>query len=220
MMKRTPAAVLLGLVVLWPLLMSYDQVGRIFHEYGGLVVIVFVLCHVYAQKSWFIQWRRGRYTRYRWLQAITTIGSIVCFITIMMSAMMISEYALPSIFFGSWIVFFHMLHLLSVHWGFLFVGLHIGLHLDVLRSRFMWWQQLRRTSFFTGIDALLWLMAAYGVVTFINLNIVSYLMGVMHFAWHDETTSSITTVIQYTSMGVLYIRLGRLVAISCRYNRY
>lgn len=219
MMKRTPGFVLFGLLGLWPLLMAYDQVGRIFHEYAGLLVIALVIYHVYGQRTWFTQWCTGRYTRYRWLQVITTVGSIGCFIAIAVSAVMISAYALPSMAIGSWIAFYNELHLLSVHWGLVFVGLHVGLHLDALRRRLVWWPSLGEDPIFIGIDWLLWLIAAYGIVSFIQLDSISYLTGAMHFAWHDDMTSSVMTVSQYVSLGVLYIRLGRLLAISCRPSR-
>lgn len=208
--RRVPVV---GMVVAVALLMPYDRVSRVWHEYLGLMMAVFIVYHVWRQRRWLRSWFVGRYTPYRLVQTVLAVGAAVCMVASLLSAVVISELVFPKWPLLGWHEPARMVHLAGAYWGLLFLGLHGGLH-TALPGRF-------KVSAITNV-VVRWIsrlvIAVAGVLAFVKLDVFSYMTFQVHFAWNGDGMSAPVTVVAYALVFGLYAVVGNLLGHGCMLN--
>ena len=105
------------------------------HEIIGVLLIVVWAVHVYANRRWFKAVFRGRYNPYRIVQTVVNCGMLICAVFLAISGVMLSNHVFAFLGIESGASFARTAHLLASHWYFVFIALHIGLHVNVILNR-------------------------------------------------------------------------------------
>ena len=102
------------------------------HEVLGVALLVLWAVHVGLNHGFYKSLFRGKYNAFRVMQAVINVGILLCAILLMISGIMLSNhvFAFLGIDFGA--NFARTAHLLSSHWYFVFMSLHIGMHVGVI----------------------------------------------------------------------------------------
>ena len=78
---------------------------------------------------------RGKYNPYRVMQTVINCCILLCTIFLMISGIILSNHLFTFLNIQSGLGFARIAHLLSSHWYYLFMSLHIGLHVGVITNR-------------------------------------------------------------------------------------
>ena len=102
------------------------------HEVLGVALLVLWAVHVWLNHGFYKSLFRGKYNDFRVMQAVINVGILLCAALLMVSGIMLSNhvFAFLGIEFGA--NFARTAHLVSSHWYFVFMSLHIGMHVGVI----------------------------------------------------------------------------------------
>ena len=121
-----------AMTVLLLCLMAYQVTGEMAHEWIGMGMTVFVVIHQILNRKWYSALFKGKYNPYR---SITTIFNTLLFVSFALTAfcgMAMSNYAVPFMYGVARVSFVRVTHLSMSHWSFVLMGLHLGLHVQVM----------------------------------------------------------------------------------------
>ena len=110
---------------------------------------------------------RGKYNPYRVMQTVINCCILLCTIFLMISGIILSNHLFTFLNIQSGLGFARIAHLLSSHWYYLFMSLHIGLHMGRLFQNVA-------TKILPRI--LLVLTSLYGLYAFIARGVWKYLV--------------------------------------------
>ncbi len=157
------------------LLMSYMMVGRDVHEWIGVAMFVLFIIHHILNIKWSKKLMKGKYTTYRIVQTVLVIFIFISMISSMYSGIVLSREVFTWLSFGASKSFARNLHMLAAYWGFIFMGLHLGLHWNmmvVMAGKMFEKKSKDRENGFRMIGALI---AGYGIYAFIGRKIFFYM---------------------------------------------
>lgn len=185
------------------------------HEILGIVLFVLWAVHVWLNRGFYKSLFKGRYNAFRVVQAVVNCGILLCAVLLMASGIMVSNHVFTflGISFGAELA--RTVHLISSHWYFVFMSLHVGMHVGLIVRKFAG----KKPASFAGfceakIDAdcdksktreertlcvrttnaqikkiifhiVLALVCAYGVYAFVVRNIGKYLLFLQPFFFFD-----------------------------------
>ena len=78
---------------------------------------------------------KGKYNPYRVMQTVINCCILICTILLMISGIILSNQLFTFLNIQSGLGFARIAHLLSSHWYYLFMSLHIGLHVGVITNK-------------------------------------------------------------------------------------
>ena len=148
---------------------------------------------------------RGKYNPYRVMQTFINCCILICTIFLMISGIILSNHVFTFLNIQSGLGFARIAHLLSSHWYYLFMSLHIGLHMGRL---------------FQNVAAkilpriLIALTSLYGLYAFIDRGVWKYLILKQQFFFFDLERGYILFAMDYNSIIILFAVVSRLVAAS------
>lgn len=150
---------------------------------------------------------RGKYNPYRIMQTVINCCILICTILLMISGIILSNHLFTFLNIQGGLGFARIAHLLASHWYYLFMSLHIGLHVGHL---------------FQNVTAkilpriLLALVCAYGIYAFIARGVWKYLILQQQFFFFDLERGYILFAIDYISIIILFATLSHLLAKSLK----
>ena len=150
---------------------------------------------------------KGKYNPYRVMQTIINCCILICTIFLMISGIILSNHIFTFLNIQGGLGFARIAHLLVSHWYYLFMSLHIGLHVGRL---------------FQNITAkiipriLLAMVCAYGIYAFIARGVWKYLILQQQFFFFDLERGYILFAIDYISIIILFSTLSHLLAKSLK----
>ena len=183
------------------------------HEIIGVLLIVVWALHVYANRRWFKAVFRGRYNPYRIMQTVVNCGMLICAAFLAISGVLLSNHVFAFLGIESGASFARTAHLLASHWYFVFIALHIGLHVGVIFNRLkivqfiggspgaaslLWADGSSRVVFVTRI--VIGLISAYGVYAFIERGLWKYLTLQQPFFFMDLERGYVLFFVDYIAM--------------------
>lgn len=120
--------------VLIVMLMGYHMFGEVVHEWIGLVLGIIFVFHLVLNRKWFFGLMKGKYSYRRYLfLCINSLLIISCLIT-MVSGILLSNNI--GVFIELEITFLaRKLHMFASTWTYVFMSMHLGLHLRWIESR-------------------------------------------------------------------------------------
>ena len=190
------------------LLMSYMMVGRDVHEWIGVAMFVLFIIHHILNVKWSKNLIHGKYTAYRIVQTILVVCIFVSMISSMYSGIVLSREVFTWLSLGASKSFARNLHMLGAYWGFIFMGLHLGLHWNMILAmagkRFEKKSKARKTAL-RIIGALI---AGYGIYALINRKIFSYMFLQQKFVFFDLSESLLLFLLDYLAILGLWVFLG------------
>ena len=182
---------------------NYLFPADIVHEILGVGLFVLWALHIILNRRWYGAIFKGKYNPYRVMQTIINCCILICTIFLMISGIILSNHIFTFFDIQGGLGFARIAHLLASHWYYLFMSLHIGLHVGRL---------------FQDITAkiipriLLALVCAYGIYAFIARGVWKYLILQQQFFFFDLERGYILFAIDYISIIILFATLSHLLA--------
>ena len=177
------------------------------HEILGVGLFVLWALHIILNRRWYGAIFKGKYNPYRVMQTIINCCILICTIFLMISGIILSNHIFTFLNIQGGLGFARIAHLLASHWYYLFMSLHIGLHVGRL---------------FQNITAkiipriILALVCAYGIYAFIARGVWKYLILQQQFFFFDLERGYILFAIDYISIIILFATLSHLLAKSLK----
>ena len=177
------------------------------HEILGIGLFVLWALHIILNRRWYGAIFRGNYNPYRVMQTIINCCILICTIFLMISGIILSNHIFTFLNIQGGLGFARIAHLLASHWYYLFMSLHIGLHVGRL---------------FQNITAkiipriILALACAYGIYAFITRGVWKYLILQQQFFFFDLERGYILFAIDYISIIILFATISHLLAKSLK----
>ncbi|MGN0467727.1 MAG: DUF4405 domain-containing protein [Acutalibacteraceae bacterium] len=114
------------------LLMTYELIGQATHEWVGIGIFVLFILHHVLNGKWSRSLFKGRYTAPRIMQTVLVAAVLLSILGSMVSGVILSRHVLSFLSVSAGHSFARSLHMLSAYWGFAFMGLHLGIHWNVM----------------------------------------------------------------------------------------
>ena len=129
---RLPLDIMMTLVSIVLMGGNFLFPAEIIHEILGVVLFVLWTVHIALNHRWYSAIFRGKYNPYRVMQTVINCCILICTIFLMISGIILSNQLFIFLNIQSGLGFARIAHLLSSHWYYLFMSLHIGLHMGRL----------------------------------------------------------------------------------------
>ena len=189
---------------------NYLFPADIVHEILGVGLFVLWGVHIALNRRWYSAIFRGKYNPYRVMQTVINCCILICTIFLMISGIILSNHIFTFLNIQGGLGFARIAHLLASHWYYLFMSLHIGLHVGRL---------------FQNVTAkiipriILTLISAYGIYAFIARGVWKYLILQQQFFFFDLERGYILFAIDYISIIILFATISHLIASRLKKNR-
>ena len=132
---RLPIDIMMTLVSIVLMGGNYLFPADIIHEILGVALFVLWAIHIFLNRRWYSAIFRGKYNPYRIMQTVINCCILICTIFLMISGIILSNQLFTFLNIQSGLGFARIAHLLASHWYYLFMSLHIGLHVGVITNR-------------------------------------------------------------------------------------
>ena len=208
---RLPLDIMMTLVSIVLMGGNFLFPAEIVHEILGVGLFVLWGVHIFLNHRWYDAIFRGKYNPYRIMQTVINCGILLCTIFLMISGIILSNHLFTFFNIQSGLGFARIAHLLASHWYYLFMSLHIGLHMGRL---------------FQNIVAkivpriLLALTCLYGLYAFIARGVWKYLVLKQQFFFFDLERGYILFAMDYISIIILFATISHFIAklLKKRFN--
>lgn len=177
--------------------------AEIVHEILGVGLFVLWTIHIALNRRWYDAIFKGKYNPYRLMQTVINCCILICTIFLMISGIILSNQLFTFLNIQSGLGFARIAHLLSSHWYYLFMSLHIGLHMGRL------FQNVAAKSL---PRILLVLTSLYGVYAFIIRGVWKYLVLKQQFFFFDLERGYILFTMDYISIIILFATISHFIA--------
>lgn len=204
---RLPIDIMMTLVSIVLMGGNYLFPADIVHEILGVGLFVLWSVHIFLNRCWYGAIFKGKYNPYRIMQTVINCCILICTIFLMISGIILSNQLFTFLNIQSGLGFARIAHLLSSHWYYLFMSLHIGLHMGRLFQNVA-------AKIFPRI--ILVLVSLYGLYAFIARGVWKYLILKQQFFFFDVERGYILFAMDYISIIILFVVVSRLVAASLK----
>ena len=165
-------------------LMGYQFWGEEVHEWIGAGMLVLFIAHQICNRNWYKSLFRGRYTPIRILQCMINVLTLAAMITLMYSGITMSRHVFAFLPIRGGMAFARRLHIVGAYWGYVLMGLHLGLHWGMVLNVALKKHGSQRKYQAAGVVIGL-LAAAYGAYVFIKRNFLTYMLLRSEFVFLD-----------------------------------
>ena len=208
---RLPLDIMMTLVSIVLMGGNYLFPADIVHEILGVALFVLWAIHIFLNRRWYGAIFKGKYNPYRIMQTVINCCILICTIFLMISGIILSNQLFTFLNIQSGLGFARIAHLLSSHWYYLFMSLHIGLHMGRLFQNVA-------AKIFPRI--ILVLVCAYGLYAFIARGVWKYLVLKQQFFFFDMERGYILFAMDYISIIILFATMSHFIAklLKKRFN--
>lgn len=180
---------------------AYLFPADIVHEILGVALFVLWAVHIALNRRWYGAVFRGKYDTRRVLQTVINCGILICTIFLMISGIILSNHIFTFLGIESGLGFARTAHLLASHWYYMFMSLHIGMHVEMIAGK------LKATR--EGISSIILrvifiLLSLYGTYAFITRGIWRYLILQQQFFFLDLERGYALFTLDYISIIILF----------------
>lgn len=228
---RLPLDIMMTLVSIVLMGGNFLFPAEIVHEIMGVGLFVLWGVHIALNRRWYSAIFRGKYNPYRVMQTFINCCILICTIFLMISGIILSNHLFTFLNIQSGLGFARIAHLLASHWYYLFMSLHIGLHVGMIANRI-------KQKKIVGNDSskkesqpqfkarkinshiLLPLACAYGLYAFIIRGVWKYLILKQQFFFFDLERGYILFAMDYISIIILFATISHFIAklLKKRFN--
>ena len=114
---------------------NYLFPADIVHEILGVTLFVLWAVHIILNRHWYGAIFKGSYNPYRVMQTVINCCILICTIFLMISGIILSNHLFTFLNIQGGLGFARIAHLLASHWYYLFMSLHIGLHVGMIANK-------------------------------------------------------------------------------------
>ena len=180
------------------------------HEILGASLFVLWALHIVLNLSWYSSLFRGTYRPFRIMQVIVNSSILICAIFLMISGVILSNHLFTvfNIDFGA--NFARTAHMLASHWYFIFMSLHIGLHVEMMTRKLIKNRPAKIHVFLTVFCcyAPLLFVCSYGIYSFMSRGLWKYLFLQEPFFFLDMERGYLLFFIDYIAIIILLATLA------------
>ena len=229
---RLPLDIMMTLVSIVLMGGNYLFPAEIVHEILGVGLFVLWNVHIFLNRRWYSAIFRGKYNLYRVMQTVINCCILLCTIFLMISGIILSNHLFIFLNIQSGLGFARIAHLLASHWYYLFMSLHIGLHVGVITNKMRHSapinchpklvsgsstnempKQVRHDKLQKIIPRiLLALTCLYGLYAFIIRGVWKYLILKQQFFFFDLERGYILFAMDYISIIILFATISHFIA--------
>ena len=174
-------------------LMAYQVTGEKSHEWIGILMIILVVIHQILNVKWYGALFKGKYSFHRKFSTIINIVLLISFTLTAISGMAMSNHAVPFLYSIISVNTARVMHLAFSYWSFIFMGLHIGLHISAMTSKMP-------KSVKVVLSIIMLLVAGFGFYIFIKSGIIDYITFTSHFAFLDYEKNAVIVFFENFAM--------------------
>ena len=236
---RLPLDIMMTLVSIVLMGGNFLFPAEIVHEILGVGLFVLWGVHIALNRRWYSAIFRGKYNPYRIMQTVINCCILICTIFLMISGIILSNHLFTFLNIQSGLGFARIAHLLSSHWYYLFMSLHIGLHVGMITNKMRhpapinchpelvsgsstneMPKQVRHDKLRKIIPRIiLALLCAYGLYAFIIRGVWKYLILKQQFFFFDLERGYVLFALDYISIIILFSTILHLIASRLKKNR-
>lgn len=191
-------------------LMAYQVTGEQAHEWIGMGMTLLVIFHQTLNRKWYASIFKGKYNAYRILTTIVNVLLLFSFALTAFCGMSMSGYAVPFLYGMTKVSFARMMHLSMSHWAFVLLGLHLGLHIPAMTSK---WKIADKVKW--AISAMTCLLAGIGLFLFLKNGMPDYLFFHVPFAFLDYEKAGSLVILENILMMMFWAFIGTQAAVLC-----
>ena len=231
------------------------------HEILGVALFVLWGVHIFLNRRWYASLAqasklitstnandrrsydaifRGKYNPYRVMQTFNNCGILICTIFLMISGIILSKHLFTFLNIQGELGFARIAHLLASHWYYLFMSLHIGLHVGMITNKMRhpapinchpelvsgsstneMPKQVRHDKLRKIIPRILLVLTSlYGLYAFIARGVWKYLILSQQFFFFDLERGYILFAMDYISIIILFATISHFIAklLKKRFN--
>lgn len=184
--------------------MAYQVTGDKYHEVLGAGMLVLFIVHNVLNYKWYSHLFKGKYPAVRIVRVIINFATFAAIVITGYSGIVMSEHVFAFLHIKSGLMTARMLHLSFSYWTFVFMGIHLGLHWNMITGRIK-----------TEYKALIWLLriaaivaALYGAYLFGSSDIYTYMFMKTHFAMLDYSKPAIIILFDNLMMMAAFVYIG------------
>ena len=190
------------MTVLLICLMAYQITGQKLHEWiGAGMLLLFILHHILNLK-WYQNLFSGKYRGYRIIQTFLNFGVLIAMLCLAYSGIILSRYAFAAFSIDGPMATARKMHMSASYWGFVLMSMHLGMHWGMIRGMFRKickdWKIPKGVRW--GLQIAVVLISVYGLVCFIQKNIISYMFLKNEFVFFDFEQSAGAVFFDYIAM--------------------
>lgn len=183
--------------VLFLLLMGQHLASGAIHEWLGIGLFVCFLAHNILNYRWYKALFKGKYTVQRSVQTAINSLLMLSFIGCMLSALMISGVVFQDMRIPGMMMFGRKLHMFSTAWCFVFMSMHLGLHIRAPK------QKAAKIGFYTVMTAA----SLYGIYHFIVRKFYQELFLLTEFKWFDYDKTLLLYLFETLCISLAFVML-------------
>ncbi len=186
-------------------LMAYQVTGEAAHEWIGITMVLLVIVHQVLNRKWYTALFKGNYHAYRIFSTIINVLLLISFTLTAISGMAMSNHAVPFLYGIISVNAARVMHLAFSYWSFILMGLHIGLHVNVMTSKMP-------KNVKAVLSIVMLLVAGFGFYLFIKSGIINYITFSTHFAFLDYEKNKALVFFENFAMLSFFAFIGHNVA--------
>lgn len=195
------------------LLMAYELIGTLPHELLGTSMFLLFLLHHFLNRAWIRNLLKGRYPPFRIVQTALVLLILITMLGSMASGIVFSKHLFAALPLRGGRSAARMVHMLCGYWGFVLMGLHLGLHWSVILNAV---RQVRKGKTASRPAALAARGAAvpivlYGIRSFFFHNLGEYLLLWTQFVFFDFDRPVALFLLDYLCIMGVFIFLGYFI---------
>ena len=181
-------------------LMGYQFWGETAHEWVGAGMFELFLVHHILNGNWHKNLFRGKYSPMRIFLTIIDVLTLLSMIAQMYSGIVLSRHVFAFLPIKSGLALARRLHILGSYWGFLFMGLHLGLHWNMVINRLKRKKEPFPRSVSAACFTVALAIALYGVWVLIKRDFPTYLLLKSEFVFLDYEESKVLFYLDYLAL--------------------
>ena len=202
------------MTVLLLLQMAYMLVGNAVHEWIGTAMVALFMLHHVLNVRWYGNLFKGKYSGIRILQTVVNFSVLFCMFGLMISGIIMSRGVFSFLSINGSMGFARMLHMVTAYWGFLLMGVHLGLHWGMIMRMI---RKIRRKKESSKLQTwtlrvLAVAISGFGVYTFLKHNLISYMLLKNQFVFFDVQQPLISFIAEYLTMMGLWVCLAYYIS--------
>lgn len=195
-------------------LMGYQFWGDVAHEWAGAGMFLLFIAHHVLNGNWYKNLLHGKYSPSRIFQLLVDILVFLSMICLMISGIMLSNHVFAFLDIHGGMSFARLLHMSASHWGFVLMALHLGMHWGMFMGLAKKALHLKQPSRVRKIllPILSVGIAVYGLVVFIQRDLLTYMLVRTQFVFLDFSESIPLFYLDYLAMMGTFVFLAYYVS--------
>lgn len=198
------------MTVLLLCLMAYQITGQELHEWFGAGMLLLFLAHNLLNIRWYGNLFKGKYRLSRIIQTIVNLSVLIAMLCLGFSGIVMSRHVFAALPLNGPLATARSMHMAASYWGFVLMSIHFGMHWGMISGifgRLLKGRKLPPLSVW-GLRLAVVLIAGYGLICFVQKDIISYMFLNNQFVFFDFEQSAWSVFAEYLSMMGFWIFVG------------